>query len=29
LADHTQACYGGREGKSTKAVELSLFQKDC
>jgi hypothetical protein len=24
LADHTQACYGGREGKSTKAVIVWL-----
>jgi hypothetical protein len=28
LADHAQRCYGGSEGKSMKAVELAVSQKN-
>jgi hypothetical protein len=29
LADHAQECYGGSVGKSMKAVECEVSQKDC
>jgi hypothetical protein len=29
LADHEQASYGGRVGKSMKAVGLAVFRKGC